>query len=141
VLEEMADTGGARNLWSRGLPSYRQYETEDAISRYEAPVFVPQTPSVVNRRRHSISGVNLTDASKQRTLQPAARHATFSKVSKVKDRIAVSFRTYALNMFLDMTIASRPPLKLSLRSCVPATYTVMLKLRVHPSLVPLILKT
>ena len=88
MLEQMGDTGGVRNSWGRGLSSYWQYETEDGMSRYDVPVFMPQTSSVVDRRRHSVTGVHLTEALKHRTLQPTA---SFSKVSKVKDRIAVSF--------------------------------------------------
>lgn len=86
---QMGDTGGVRNSWGSRLPSYRQHETDDGMSRYEAPVFVPQTPSAADRRRHSLSGMQLTDALKQRTLQPVA---TFNKVSK-SSRSYVSFQT------------------------------------------------
>lgn len=89
----MADTGGVRNSWGNGLPSSRQYEPEDEIRRYEAPVFVPHTPSMV-ARRHSVSAVNLAETLKQRNMLPMT---TFSKVSKARDRISVSFRSYALN--------------------------------------------
>lgn len=90
----MADTGGVRNSWGKGLPSSRQYDSEDEIRRYEAPVFVPQAPSMV-ARRNSLSAANLAETLKQRNMLPVPN---FSKGSKVRDRISVSFRTYALNL-------------------------------------------
>lgn len=93
-----------RNSWGWGLPSYRQYENEDEPSRHEAPVYVPQSPSMAGRvpqspmmgRRHSMSAVQFPETPKQRPLQS---HTFISKVLKVQDRIAVSFRTFALNPY------------------------------------------
>ncbi|KAG0578552.1 hypothetical protein M758_4G028600 [Ceratodon purpureus] len=88
---------GVRNSWGWGLPSYRQYETEDEPSRHEAPVYVPQSPSMAGRvpqspslmgRRHSMSAGQFPDTPKQRPLQRPLQSPTFlSKVSKVQDRI------------------------------------------------------
>ena len=93
-----------RNSWGWGLPSYRQYETEDEPSRHEAPVYVPQSPSMAGRvpqspslmgRRHSMSAGQFPDTPKQRPLQRPMQSPTFlSKVSKVQDRICVSSNTF-----------------------------------------------
>jgi len=96
----MADTAGVRNSWGKGLPSSRQYEAEDEIRRYEVPVFVPHTPSMV-ARRHSVSAVNLAETLKQRNMLPIT---SFSKVSKARDRISVSFRTHAFKFILSPSI-------------------------------------
>lgn len=107
---------GVRNSWGWGVPSYRQYDSEDEPSRQEAPVYVPQSPSMAGRvpqspsiagrvpqspsligRRHSMSAVQFPDTPKQRPMQSA----TFlNKVSKVQDRICVSFRAFALPPYL-----------------------------------------
>jgi len=91
VCREMADIKGVRNSWGKELLSSRQYEPEDEIRRYEAPVFVPQTPSKV-ARRHSVSTGNFAESLDQRKMLSAT---SFSKVSKARDRISVSFRTCA----------------------------------------------
>ena len=105
----MGDTGGVRNSWGWGLPSYREFEIEDEPKGHEAPVFVPeslsrparvpqslsmagrvsQSPSL-GGRRHSMSTALVPDAPKQRTLQSPL---FVNKFLKVKDRIAVSIRT------------------------------------------------
>lgn len=101
----MGDTG-VRSSWGWGLPSYREYETEVEPSRHEAPVFVPQSPSLAGRgpqgpslvgRRHSMSAVHIPDTPKQRILQSPS---FVSKFLKLKERISVSFRIRTLNLFL-----------------------------------------
>ena len=107
----MADAG-VRNSWGWGLPPYRQYETEDEPSRNEAPVYVPQSPSMAGRvpqspslmgRRHSMSAVQFPDTPKQRPVQSptfVTKSPTFlNKVSKVQERLSVSSRTSALHSY------------------------------------------
>lgn len=101
----MGDTGGVRNSWGWGLPSYREYEIEDEPSRHEAPVFVPQSSYMAGRvpqspslggRRHSMPTVHAPDTPNQKTLQSPA---FVSKFLEVKERLSVSVNTCALDLF------------------------------------------
>lgn len=84
----MAEPGGVRSSWGKGLPSSRHYEPESESRRYEAPVFtVPHSPSTT-ARRHSVSAANLAETLKQRNMVPIA------SLQKSRDRLSVS----ALNL-------------------------------------------